>query len=85
MQSTLNRLSKNLRTELGDGQSCNDRYKQIFHFFGLRENPFNISPDPRYLSFNPQIQDALDAITCGIRAGKGLMLLTGEVGTGKLR
>ena len=83
MQPTLNRLSKNLRAEFGDGQPYSDRYKQIFHFFGLRENPFNINPDPRYLSFNPQIQDALDAITCGIRTGQGVMLLTGEVGAGK--
>ena len=83
MQPTLNRLSKNLRSEFGDGQPYSDRYKRIFHFFGLRENPFNISPDPRYLSFNPRIQAALDAITCGIRTGQGLMLLTGEVGSGK--
>ena len=83
LQSTLNRLPKNLRSEFGDGQRFSDRYKRIFHFFGLRENPFNISPDPRYLSFNPQIRDALEAITCGIRTGQGLMLLTGEVGTGK--
>jgi general secretion pathway protein A len=83
MQSTLNRLSKNLRSEFGDGQPYSDRYKRIFHFFGLRENPFNISPDPRYLSFNPRIQAALDAITCGIRTGQGLMLLSGEVGSGK--
>jgi general secretion pathway protein A len=83
MQPTLNRLPTNLRSEFGDGQPYGDRYKRIFHFFGLRENPFNVSPDPRYLSFNPQIQDALRAITCSIRAGQGLTLLTGEVGTGK--
>ena len=83
MQSTLSRLSKNLRAEFGAGKPYSDRYKQIFYFFGLRENPFNITPDPRYLSFNPQTQDALDAVTCGIRTGQGLMLLTGEVGTGK--
>src|ERR1700688_1902544 len=83
MQPTLNRLSKNLRAEVGDGRPYSDRYKQIFHFFGLRENPFNINQDPRYLSFNRQIQDALDAITCGIRTRLGVMLLTGEVGAGK--
>src|ERR1700686_2072119 len=83
MKSTLSRLSKNLRAEFGDGKPYSDRYKQIFHFFGLRENPFNINQDPRYLSFNPQIQDAIDAITRGIRAGQGVMLLSGEVGTGK--
>jgi len=80
MQST---PSKNVLLEFGNGQPYRDGYQRIFHFFGLRENPFNISPDPRYLSFNPQIQGALDAIAGGIKSGQGLMLLTGEVGTGK--
>ena len=53
------------------------------HFFGLRENPFNINPDPRYLFLTPQTQESLDELTYGIHARKGLMLLTGEVGTGK--
>ncbi len=55
-------------------------YKQ---FFGLRENPFNVNPDPRYLFLTPQTQEALDDLTYGIRARQGLILLTGEVGTGK--
>src|ERR1700680_1745703 len=42
--------------EFGSGQHNGDRYKQIFHFFGLRENPFNINPDPRYLSIARQTQ-----------------------------
>lgn len=53
------------------------------HFFGLCENPFNINPDPRYLFLTPQTLEALDELTYGIQARKGLMLLTGEVGTGK--
>jgi type II secretory pathway predicted ATPase ExeA len=53
------------------------------HFFELRENPFNVNPDPRYLFFTPQTQEALDQLTYGIQSRKGLMLLTGEVGTGK--
>ena len=52
-------------------------------FFGLRDNPFNVNPDPRYLFFTPQTQAALDELTYGIQARKGLLLLTGEVGTGK--
>jgi general secretion pathway protein A len=55
-------------------------YKQ---FFGLRENPFNANPDPRYLFLNPQTRGALEEMTYGIQARKGLILLTGEVGTGK--
>lgn len=53
------------------------------HFFGLRDNPFNVNPDPRYLFLTPQTQEALDEMIHGIRSRKGLMLLTGEVGTGK--
>jgi general secretion pathway protein A len=55
-------------------------YKQ---FFGLHENPFNANPDPRYLFLNPQAREALQEMTYGIQARKGLIVLTGEVGTGK--
>jgi general secretion pathway protein A len=53
------------------------------NFFGLRENPFNINPDPRFLYLTPQTQEALDELTYGIQNRKGLILLSGEVGTGK--
>src|SRR5712664_1895200 len=53
------------------------------NFFGLRENPFNVNPDPRFLYLTPQTQKALDELTYGIQNRKGLILLTGEVGTGK--
>ncbi len=52
-------------------------------FFGLRENPFNVNPDPRYLFLTSQTRAALDELIYGIQARKGLLLLTGEVGTGK--
>jgi general secretion pathway protein A len=52
-------------------------------FFGLRENPFRVNPDPRYLYLSPQTQKTLDQLTYGIQHCKGLILLTGEVGTGK--
>jgi type II secretory pathway predicted ATPase ExeA len=53
------------------------------HFFGLHENPFNANPDPRYLFLTAQTREALEELTYGIPARKGLILLTGEVGTGK--
>ena len=53
------------------------------NFFGLRENPFNVNPDPRFLYLTPQTQEALDELTYGIENRKGFILLTGEVGTGK--
>jgi general secretion pathway protein A len=52
-------------------------------FFGLRENPFSVNPDPRYLYLTRQIQEALAGLTYGIQNRKGFILLTGEVGTGK--
>ncbi|MGA7223757.1 MAG: AAA family ATPase [Candidatus Acidiferrales bacterium] len=52
-------------------------------FFGLRDNPFRVNPDPRYLFLTQQTQDSLEQLIEGIRARKGLMVLTGEVGTGK--
>src|SRR5579864_3016717 len=52
-------------------------------FFGLRESPFNVNPDPRYLFLTNQAQEALANLTYGIQNRKGFILLTGEVGTGK--
>ncbi|MGH9470465.1 MAG: ExeA family protein, partial [Terriglobia bacterium] len=52
-------------------------------FFGLRENPFNVNPDPRYLFVTPHTEEALSCLTYGVRNRKGFVLLTGEVGTGK--
>ena len=52
-------------------------------FFRLRESPFNVNPDPRYLFLTSQIQEALAGLTYGIQNRKGFILLTGEVGTGK--
>jgi general secretion pathway protein A len=52
-------------------------------FFGLRANPFNINPDPRYLFLTRHTEEALACLTYGIQSRKGFVLLTGEVGTGK--
>jgi general secretion pathway protein A len=52
-------------------------------FFGLKENPFNVSPDPRYLFLTEQIEETLSGLMYGIQTKKGIVMLTGEVGTGK--
>jgi general secretion pathway protein A len=52
-------------------------------FFKLKKNPFNVNPDPAYLYLTPAMGRALDELTYGIETRKGLMLLTGEAGTGK--
>jgi len=55
-------------------------YKQ---FFALRDNPFNVNPDPGYLFLTAGTREALAGLTYGIQGRKGIILLTGEVGTGK--
>jgi general secretion pathway protein A len=52
-------------------------------YFGLKENPFNINTDPRYLYFTSHLEESLGRLKYGIEARKGFILLTGEVGTGK--
>src|SRR6266853_1113200 len=55
----------------------------IFSFFGLRENPFKINPDPRFLYTTDETRVASGSLAYAISTRKGLILLTGEVGTGK--
>jgi len=52
-------------------------------FFGLKENPFNVSPDPRYMFLTKEIEEALSGLMYGIQTRKGILTLIGEVGTGK--
>jgi general secretion pathway protein A len=52
-------------------------------YFGLREKPFTIAPDPRYLYMSVQHQEALAHLLYGLQSDGGFVLLTGEVGTGK--
>ena len=52
-------------------------------FYGLREKPFALSPDPRFLFFAESHREALAHILYGIDQGEGFIAITGEVGTGK--
>jgi general secretion pathway protein A len=52
-------------------------------YFGLKENPFNLSPDPRYLFFSLQHREALNYLIYGITEKKGFIVVTGGIGTGK--
>jgi general secretion pathway protein A len=52
-------------------------------YFGIEENPFSLTPDPRYLYMARGHQEALAHLLYGVREGGGFVLLTGEVGTGK--
>jgi len=52
-------------------------------FFGLRQQPFSIAPDPRYLYMSERHREALAHLLYGVRGGGGFVLLTGEIGAGK--
>jgi len=52
------------------------------HFY-LKELPFSIAPNPRYLYLTHQHQEALAHLVYGLNSAGGVILLTGEVGTGK--
>ncbi|MBI3302443.1 MAG: AAA family ATPase [Deltaproteobacteria bacterium] len=52
-------------------------------FYGLREKPFNTTPDPRFLYLTPGHQEALAQRLDGVQESKGFLVLTAEVGTGK--
>lgn len=52
-------------------------------YFGLTENPFSLTPDPRYLYLSARHREALAHLLYGAGEGGGFVQLTGEVGTGK--
>src|SRR3954470_25045329 len=52
-------------------------------FYGLHEKPFSLSADPRFLYKSLAHAPAFDALLSGIRRREGLIVLTGEIGTGK--
>jgi general secretion pathway protein A len=52
-------------------------------FYGLRERSFSETPDPKFLFLTPGHREALAQLIYGIQEGKGFIVLTGEVGTGK--
>lgn len=53
------------------------------NFFGLKQEPFSIAPDPHYLYMSERHREALAHLLYGLRGGGGFVLLTGEIGTGK--
>lgn len=52
-------------------------------FFGLREQPFGMTPDPRFLYLSEGHKEALARLTYGVNERKGFVEITGEVGVGK--
>ncbi|MEQ9546480.1 MAG: AAA family ATPase [Marinobacter sp.] len=54
-----------------------------YDFFGFREPPFSIAPDPRYLFLSERHKEALAHLMYGVQGQGGFIVITGEVGTGK--
>ena len=52
-------------------------------FFGLRERPFDLTPNPRFLYFTARHREALINLEFGIESRKGVVVLIGEAGMGK--
>ncbi|NIO20827.1 MAG: AAA family ATPase, partial [Candidatus Aenigmarchaeota archaeon] len=52
-------------------------------FYNLKEKPFNLTPDPRYLYLGETHREALAHLVYAVKERRGFMVMTGEVGTGK--
>ena len=52
-------------------------------WYGFREKPFNLTPDPKYLYLSQRHAEAVAHLEFGRRERGGFVLITGEVGTGK--
>jgi general secretion pathway protein A len=52
-------------------------------FYGLKEKPFNLTPDPRFFFLSENHREAFEHLLYGIKEREGFVLITGEVGTGK--
>jgi type II secretory pathway predicted ATPase ExeA len=63
--------------------SLGDNKTLVETHFGLHDMPFGVAPDPRFFFQNYHYTEALDVLADGIKAKKGLLVVTGEVGTGK--
>ena len=52
-------------------------------FYGLREKPFNTTPDPKFLFLTAGHREALAQLVYGVQEAKGFIVLSAEIGTGK--
>ena len=52
-------------------------------FYGLREKPFNVTADPAFFFSSKKHKEAFSHLVFGIDQRKGIILITGEIGTGK--
>ena len=63
--------------------SLDDNRTLVETHFGFRDMPFGVAPDPSFFFLDQHYAEGLEILAEGIKAKKGLLLVTGEVGTGK--
>ncbi len=57
--------------------------KMYLEFYGLKEKPFSLTPDPQFFFFSEGHRKAMEYLLYGIREREGFILITGKIGTGK--
>src|SRR5437588_12403840 len=62
---------------------CHPGGNMYAEFYRLKEMPFALTPDPRYIYFTPSHTEVMANLHYGVESGKGLIAVTGEVGPGK--
>ena len=67
----------------GLGKQAASHVGVYLEYYGLKEQPFSITPNPRFLFFSAKHREAFNHLLYGIRERKGFVQLTGEVGAGK--
>jgi len=77
------RSASDIHESWGSGSQPANANGSLLSFFGLRRSPFTVNPDPRQLFWTPGTVRAFSALSEAIASGKELIVLTGEVGTGK--
>src|ERR1700681_1474051 len=57
--------------------------RRFLEYYGLNEQPFGVTPDPRFLYLGPKHQQALAALTYGTESNRGFLTLIAKPGMGK--
>ena len=55
----------------------------FLEYFGLIEQPFGVTPDPRFLHLGPKHREALASLVCGTESDRGFLALIAKPGMGK--
>jgi general secretion pathway protein A len=71
------------QSEIRNPKSAIDAAKMYNHYYGFKEKPFEINPDPDFLFLSESHREALSHLIYATKERKGFTVLTGEVGTGK--